>query len=122
MNSSSAADSSATVTNVGQSKAANTSANEYYNQDDDHDPCPDYKPVVPLPEMVEVCTGEEEEQVLFEDRAKLFRMVSKEWKERGTGVLKILHHANKGTVRILMRRDQVSQVINCQYEKKKVLA
>jgi hypothetical protein len=41
--------------------------------DDDHDPCPDFQPVIPLPAEVELTTGEEEETVLFESRAKLFR-------------------------------------------------
>lgn len=31
--------------------------------EDDHDPCPDFKPVIPLPEKVEVRTGEEDEEV-----------------------------------------------------------
>jgi len=39
----------------------------------DHDPCPDFQPVIPLPAEVELTTGEEEEIVLFENRAKLFR-------------------------------------------------
>jgi len=39
----------------------------------DHDPCPDFQPVIPLPAEVELTTGEEEESVLFENRAKLFR-------------------------------------------------
>jgi hypothetical protein len=41
--------------------------------DADHDPCPDFQPVIPLPAEVELTTGEEEETVLFESRAKLFR-------------------------------------------------
>lgn len=40
--------------------------NECYVEDD-HDPCPDYKPLVPLPEKVEVRTGEEDEQVRNRD-------------------------------------------------------
>ncbi|KAF2363400.1 Zinc finger RanBP2-type [Trinorchestia longiramus] len=90
------------------STLSNTS-NEYYH-DDGHDPCPDFVPVVPLPAKVEVCTGEEDEQVLFEDRARLYRMSSKEWKERGTGVIKVLHNSPKKTVRVLMRRDQTYKI------------
>lgn len=41
--------------------------------DADHDPCPDFQPVIPLPAEVELTTGEEEETVIFESRAKLFR-------------------------------------------------
>lgn len=45
---------------------------------------------------------------MFEERAKLFRYVEKEWRERGTGILKLLHNPVQGSVRVLMRRDQVS--------------
>ncbi|XP_050685892.1 E3 SUMO-protein ligase RanBP2-like isoform X2 [Eriocheir sinensis] len=83
--------------------------NECYVEDD-HDPCPDYKPLVPLPEKVEVRTGEEDEQVLFEERAKLFRFVDKEWRERGTGVMKLLHNPGQSSARVLMRRDQTHKI------------
>ncbi|KAK8396428.1 hypothetical protein O3P69_005465 [Scylla paramamosain] len=83
--------------------------NECYVEDD-HDPCPDYKPLVPLPEKVEVRTGEEDEQVLFEERARLFRFVDKEWKERGTGVMKLLHNPGQESARVLMRRDQTYKI------------
>lgn len=36
--------------------------NESYLEEE-HDPCPDFKPIVPLPEKVEVRTGEEDEEV-----------------------------------------------------------
>ena len=38
----------------------------------------------------QVKTGEEDDQVLFMSRAKLYRFVEGEWKERGLGDMKIL--------------------------------
>ncbi|XP_044270326.1 E3 SUMO-protein ligase RanBP2 [Tribolium madens] len=79
---------------------------------EEHDPCPDFKPIIPLPDEVPVITGEENDMVLFCERAKLFRYVteSKEWKERGVGTLKILKNPDTKKVRILMRRDQVYKI------------
>lgn len=55
--------------------------------------------------------GEEEESILFEGRAKLFRLVGQEWKERGVGPVKLLKRMDvSGKCRILMRRDQVHKV------------
>ncbi|KAF6111037.1 hypothetical protein HJG60_016037 [Phyllostomus discolor] len=70
-----------------------------------------FEPIVSLPE-VEVKSGEEDEEVLFKERAKLYRWdrdVS-QWKERGVGDIKILWHTLKNYYRILMRRDQVFKV------------
>lgn len=39
--------------------------------DDDHDP--HFEPIIPLPELVDVKTGEEDEEVIFKYRAKVFR-------------------------------------------------
>lgn len=80
------------------------------NSADDNDPCPDFKPIIPLPNEVPVNTGEENEVVLFCCRAKLFRYVNGEWKERGLGDIKILHNPETNKVRILMRRDQVHKI------------
>ncbi|KAF5296161.1 hypothetical protein FQA39_LY12615 [Lamprigera yunnana] len=74
---------------------------------EEHDPCPDFKPIVPLPDEVPVTTGEENEKVLFSEKAKLFRYTNKEWKERGVGVLKILEDTDSSKIRLVMRRDQV---------------
>jgi len=59
---------------------------------------------------VETKTGEEDEEILFKQRCKLFRFNNntKEWKEKGLGDIKILKHKFKENhYRILMRREQV---------------
>ena len=67
----------------------------------------DFKPVVALPEEVDVRTGEEGDTPLFSARCKLFRFTAGEWKERGVGELRVLHRQEDGRVRVVMRRDQV---------------
>ncbi|XP_046519364.1 E3 SUMO-protein ligase RanBP2 [Equus quagga] len=68
-----------------------------------------FEPVVPLPDLVEVSSGEENEQVIFSHRAKLYRYDKDvgQWKERGIGDIKILQNYDNKQVRIVMRRDQV---------------
>uniref|UniRef100_A0A1I8MWD0 E3 SUMO-protein ligase RanBP2 n=1 Tax=Musca domestica TaxID=7370 RepID=A0A1I8MWD0_MUSDO len=78
-------------------------------EDAEYDPRPDFKPIIPLPDEIEVRTGEEDEEVMFCSRAKLFRHVEKEWKERGIGDIKILKNKD-GSSRILMRRDQTHKI------------
>ncbi|CAH8502747.1 unnamed protein product [Schistosoma bovis] len=91
---------------------------------------PHYEPIVPLPKLVEVKTGEEEELCIFLRRCRAYRYVDKVWKERGVGEIKVLvqprtmptdakHFGPRdvvpleykltdiGRARILMRRDQV---------------
>lgn len=64
---------------------------------EEHDP--HYEPIIPLPATIVVSTGEEEESSLFNERAKLFRydVDNKEWKERGVGQMKLLHHPVNST-------------------------
>ncbi|XP_014212224.1 E3 SUMO-protein ligase RanBP2 isoform X2 [Copidosoma floridanum] len=78
---------------------------------DEHDPY--FEPIVPLPDAIEVRTGEEDEEKLFCQRAKLYRydQNTKEWKERGTGEMKLLHNVQHGTYRLLLRREQVFKVV-----------
>ncbi|KAH9634135.1 hypothetical protein HF086_001337 [Spodoptera exigua] len=85
------------------SERSNTSVENY-------DPCPDFKPIVPLPAEIKVTTGEEDEYVIFSSRAKLFRFVDKQWKERGLGEMKLLKHKVTGKVRVLMRREQIHKI------------
>ncbi|CAD6240986.1 GSCOCG00009041001-RA-CDS [Cotesia congregata] len=74
---------------------------------------PHYEPIIPLPDAIEVWTGEEEEEKLFSQRAKLYRYETetKEWKERGVGDMKLLYHSEKGTYRLLLRREQIHKIV-----------
>ncbi|PIO52846.1 RanBP1 domain protein, partial [Teladorsagia circumcincta] len=80
--------------------------------DEEYEPDVHFAPVVPLPELVDVVTGEEDEQVVFVARAKLFRFIkeTKENKERGVGDLKILRNPKTNAHRVVMRREQVHKV------------
>lgn len=74
-----------------------------------------FEPIVHL-EAVTVKTNEEEESVFYKVRAKLFRFdkpagaAHGEWKERGTGEVKLLQHQSTGKTRLVMRRDQTLKV------------
>lgn len=50
-------------------------------------------------------------------RAKLFRFVkdSNEWKERGTGEVRLLQHKETKKIRLLMRRDQTLKICANHY-------
>ncbi|KAH9441170.1 hypothetical protein KEM48_013524 [Puccinia striiformis f. sp. tritici PST-130] len=75
----------------------------------EHDP--DYQPLVQLT-AVETKTHEENEDVFFKLRAKLFRFdkTASEWKERGTGELKLLQDTSTKKIRLVMRRDKTLKV------------
>ena len=50
-------------------------------------------------------------------RAKLFKFdrESKEWKERGTGDVRLLKHKENGKTRLVMRRDKTLKVCANHY-------
>ena len=75
----------------------------------EHDP--HFEPIVKL-QQVEVKSGEEDEEVLFAERAKMYRLhkESNAWKERGVGVLKLLRHKITGKSRLLMRREIIHKI------------
>ncbi|XP_013108184.2 E3 SUMO-protein ligase RanBP2 isoform X1 [Stomoxys calcitrans] len=109
-----AAQSSANLSSEGNtynktSDSIGSDFNKSGGDDVEYDPRPDFKPIIALPDEVEVRTGEEDEEVMFCHRAKLFRFVDKDWKERGIGDIKILKN-KEGSSRILMRRDQTHKI------------
>ena len=70
--------------------------NEYHEEEENNTY---FQPVIALPDKVEIKTGEENEEVLYAHRAKLFRYWETEWKERGLGDVKILRHKDTGKLR-----------------------
>ena len=64
-------------------------------------------------------TNEEAEEQAFKMRAKLFKFdrESKEWKERGTGDVRLLKHKENGKTRLVMRRDKTLKVCANHYGK-----
>ena len=79
----------------------------------------EFTPVVQL-EEVEVKTHEEEEEVTFKMRSKLFRFTEtllnkgsgkKEWIERGVGEMKLLKHRESSMIRVLMRQEKTMKII-----------
>lgn len=70
-----------------------------------------FEPLVTL-EKVDVKTNEEDEEVVYKVRAKLFKYhaTANEWKERGTGDVKFLKHKTTGKTRVLMRRDKTLKI------------
>ena len=65
------------------------------------------EPVVVLTKKADHTTGEENETVMFKEKAKLYRLNEGQWKERGVGEMKILMNPETNKSRILMRREQV---------------
>lgn len=83
------------------------------NNNEDVEAAPDvhFTPIVKL-EHVETKTLEEDEVELFKMRSKMFRFdkETNEWKERGTGEVRLLQHPTSKKVRLVMRRDQTLKV------------
>lgn len=76
-----------------------------------------FEPVVHLTEKVDTKTNEEQEEQVFKMRAKLFKFDrdSREWKERGTGDVRLLKHKENGKTRLVMRRDKTLKVCANHY-------
>ncbi|XP_043284810.1 ran-specific GTPase-activating protein-like [Venturia canescens] len=72
-----------------------------------------FDPIITLP-LIEVSNNEEDEIEMIKLRAKLYRYDAScspaEWKERGTGDVKLLRHKTKHTVRVVMRRDKTLKI------------
>jgi len=98
------------------SSKAQKGADEEENPEE-HEPDAHFEPVVHLTEKVETKTNEESEEQVFKMRAKLFRFDrdSREWKERGTGDVRLLKHLENSKTRLVMRRDKTMKVCANHY-------
>ncbi|KAK9485660.1 hypothetical protein V1527DRAFT_465815 [Lipomyces starkeyi] len=99
---------------ISTATATAASSKDKEEEDGDADEAPaspdvHFEPLVKL-EKVDVKSNEEEEEITFKIRAKLFRFDKTnepgEWKERGTGDVRFLKHKESGKVRLVMRRDK----------------
>lgn len=91
-----------------ESNVDNNEENEEVEQSEDIH----FEPILKLEQLDEIKTMEEDEEVLLKLRAKLFRFEksANEWKERGTGDVKLLKHKKNGKCRLLMRRDKTHKI------------
>ncbi|KAJ4404643.1 Ran GTPase binding protein Sbp1 [Didymella pomorum] len=98
----------------GSSKAQATTGEE---DPENQEPDVEFAPVVHLTEKVDTKTNEELEEQVFKMRAKLFKFdrESREWKERGTGDVRLLKHKENGKTRLVMRRDKTLKVCANHY-------
>ncbi|XP_073051764.1 ran-binding protein 1 homolog b-like [Primulina eburnea] len=89
-------------------------------EDDDEDSKPSAEdedtgahvaPIVRLQE-VSVTTGEENEDVLLDLKAKLYRFDKEgnQWKERGVGTVKLLKHQETSKIRLVMRQNKTLKI------------
>ncbi|XP_042412127.1 ran-binding protein 1 homolog a-like [Zingiber officinale] len=78
---------------------------------EDEDTGAQITPIVTLAEVA-VTTGEEEEDTLLDLKAKLYRFDKEgnQWKERGTGSVKLLKHRETGKVRLVMRQSKTLKI------------
>ncbi|CZS97310.1 hypothetical protein WAI453_008538 [Rhynchosporium graminicola] len=104
--------------NSGSAKAQKAAAAEE-NPEDEAPESEDvhFEPVIRLTEKVDTKTNEELEEQTFKMRAKLFKFVREgnEWRERGTGDVRLLKHKENGKTRLVMRRDKTLKVCANHY-------
>ena len=81
-----------------------------YNNNEDPDI--QVEAIVHISKLDKVTTGEEGEDILFCNSAKLYRFSSdsKTWEERGIGEIKLTYNKEQDTCRVITRRDQVHKL------------
>ncbi|XP_075522438.1 ran-binding protein 1 homolog b-like [Primulina tabacum] len=99
---------------------ANVAESAVPNREEEEDPHPaaededtgaQVAPIVRL-EEVSVITGEENEEIILNLKAKLYRFDKEgnQWKERGVGTVKLLKDKVNGKVRLVMRQNKTLKI------------
>eukprot|EP00930_Biecheleria_cincta_P023996 TRINITY_DN1723_c0_g1_i4.p1 TRINITY_DN1723_c0_g1~~TRINITY_DN1723_c0_g1_i4.p1 ORF type:complete len:1766 (-),score=480.20 TRINITY_DN1723_c0_g1_i4:70-4698(-) len=88
---------------------------EQYDVEEEVTQIPGWTPSVSLQVKDVVETGEEEEDEVYCQRAKLLRFRDGEWKERGLGDAKLLRHSKTGKTRFLLRQEKTSKIVANHY-------
>ena len=81
---------------------------EYFNPEEEVKINP--TEVCKLPK-VEIKTGEEDEDLIYKGRGRLYRFREGEWKERGTGDMKLLRHKTEKKIRFILRQDKTLKIV-----------
>ena len=81
---------------------------DYFNPEEEIGIAATDKLILP---KVEVKSGEEDEELIFKMRARLYRWRDPEWKERGTGELKLLRHKQTKRIRCVLRQDKTLKAV-----------
>lgn len=93
-----------------------TTTTKTEDNDDNYEPV--YSPKISLP-LTETKTLEDDEEVIVNLRARIYRYITvdeePEFKERGTGTVKILQHKQTGMYRVLMRREKTFKICANHY-------
>ncbi len=81
---------------------------EYFNPEEEVKINPTQACSLPKAELK---TGEEDEDLIYKGRGKLYRFREKEWKERGTGDMKLLRHKTDKRIRFILRQDKTLKIV-----------
>ena len=81
---------------------------EYFNPEEEVKINPSQTCSLP---KAEVKTGEEDEDIIYKGRGKIYRFREKEWKERGIGDMKLLRHKKEKRIRFILRQDKTLKIV-----------
>ena len=81
---------------------------EYFNPEEEVKINPSQTCSLP---KAEIKTGEEDEDLIYKGRGRLYRFREGEWKERGTGDMKLLRHKTEKKIRFILRQDKTLKIV-----------
>ena len=81
---------------------------EYFNPEEEVKITPSVACQLP---KADIKTGEEDEDLIFKGRGRLYRFREGEWKERGTGDMKLLRHKTDKRIRFILRQDKTLKIV-----------